>query len=119
MITSYFKAKKQTGLRESSANDESVSGKKHDLNSENASNVKENTRNDNKRFKHNGSSSIVANSENKSENVLAPEAEELMSYLNEESWRMKIANHVSKHSFLKLAKFVIAERLVEQIFSIV
>ncbi len=39
---------------------------------------------------------------------------ELLTHLTDESWRMKLADYVTRPSFMKLAKFVASERYVNE-----
>lgn len=113
MITSYFKANKRTkeDVRESvPANARNVAVLPPSNISVTDSDKNITASEASKRFKPNNDATVKLDCICTVPISSSSEVVELMSHLQEESWRIKISNHVSKPSFVKLAKFVASER---------
>eukprot|EP00551_Chaetoceros_affinis_P008440 CAMPEP_0203673928 /NCGR_PEP_ID=MMETSP0090-20130426/14414_1 /ASSEMBLY_ACC=CAM_ASM_001088 /TAXON_ID=426623 /ORGANISM="Chaetoceros affinis, Strain CCMP159" /LENGTH=320 /DNA_ID=CAMNT_0050539683 /DNA_START=25 /DNA_END=987 /DNA_ORIENTATION=+ len=125
MITSYFKTKKS---RKDTSGEEkkpvssptSLAGRKHsrasDDNESQVGGSAAKSKEASKRQRQADDTLDPSVVDGRISKLPCPEATELLSHLQEQSWRNKLLNHVSKPSFLKLAKFVATQRSSKTVY---
>jgi len=119
MITSYFKTKE-----DSTKNDVSERLKRTKnpcssttlaFNNPNPQGRKRRKHDDEESNQKDSFLSSISPQSNKNYSNLSTDVQELMSHLEDESWKTQLFNHISKPSFNKLAKFVSSERASKKI----
>ena len=129
MITSYFKAKKKESsldnddTKAATSSPPSITAITNTMKGDSSKHTlvtpTDENKSSSKRMKYasNETTSVISNAplsiestNTKLSNISCDATKELLSHLTDDSWRIKLANYVTKPSFMRLAKFVANER---------